>query len=207
MKIFFNIFVKYFWQIAFAISLIVMFLMDTCRTPETITETITVINDTVIHDTSYVPVPYDTLIFLPGDTVYTIGDTVYIPDDVDTVAILKDYFKIFVYKDIIIDDTNAKITIADTISQNRILSRQIYSQFFPHVYHIKDNPIKKNIFYLGLGAGGFTDKFGVEGYIALKNKKDRIWLGSYDPINQYVRVGILFPIRPKKAWNNLFKKK
>jgi hypothetical protein len=190
----------------FVISLAVMFFMDTCRSPKTITETVTITHDTTLYDTTYVPVPYDSLILLPGDTVFLVGDTVFIPEDVDTAAILNEYFKIFVYKNVLFDDTNAFISIEDTISRNKILSRNVFAEFHPHVYHIQHEPIPKNVLYLGLGAGGTTDRFGVEAYIALKNKSDRIWLGSYDPINKYVRVGIIFPIRPKRAWDNLFNK-
>ena len=72
--------------------------------------------DTIIYTkTKYVPTNPDLII-----------DTLYLPEliDVDTANILKDYFAHVVYKDTL-RNQYGYISVIDTISQNRIKSRQV----------------------------------------------------------------------------------
>ncbi len=76
--------------------------------------------DTTIYKSKnvYVPTPYPVEV-LKYDTIYK---TEHI--EIDTAAILADYFKEFYYSDTIINDSTALIIIYDTVSKNRISARQ-----------------------------------------------------------------------------------
>lgn len=58
--------------------------------------------------------------------VITVIDTVKIPIDVDTAAILADYYKQYIYKDSIREDSNYAIKIIDTVTQNKIIGRKYF---------------------------------------------------------------------------------
>jgi len=104
---------------------IIIFLLK-CNDPEIITEervvtkTVTQIDTVRLTHTKYVPKYYE--------TVVTITDT--IPRDVDTLAILSDYYTKIYYIDTISVDTLGFIYLNDTITQNRIYSRQVTTDLY-----------------------------------------------------------------------------
>lgn len=97
----------------------------------------------VVEIPDYKPYP------VPGAEVI-----IEVPIDVDTTAILKDYFKKYYYEDTILIDSVGKATIKDTISTNRILSRSVIFDYkiptFKETIIVKEKP--RNIVYLGGGA-------------------------------------------------------
>jgi hypothetical protein len=85
--------------------------------PEMIT-----IHDTIPGDS----IPYSVVSYVPVWDSIMVTDT--IPSEIDTAAILKDYFVTRVYKDTITDDTSFLAIIRDEISQNRITNRNYSHQ-------------------------------------------------------------------------------
>lgn len=96
----------------------------TCNTPVPVTQSEVIrITDTIPGDASpvvskeYYPVP------VPGKTVF---DTVF--REVDTLAIMHDYFARKFYSDTLTNDSSMFIVVNDSISRNRIISRKYLTQ-------------------------------------------------------------------------------
>jgi hypothetical protein len=72
-------------------------------------------------------------VYEKGETVYEKGETRYVPVNVDTAAILADYYARVYYS----DTANTKygnVIIQDTVTQNRIAARRVLTDFkFPEV--------------------------------------------------------------------------
>ena len=129
----------------------------------------TIIKDTTIYKEKRVPVP----------EYVQVPVEVEVPADVDTTAILTDYYRKRFYNDTIvnIDGEGSTAIIKDTISQNRIVSRE--AQF-----DIKNKVIKETITvlepprikaFIGVGATAGTEGVGGNAAILLKDKKDNIF--------------------------------
>ena len=78
----------------------------------------TVTTDTIIkYDTTWYTI-YDTIPIHTTDTIFVPGDTIIIPADVDTAAILKNYFSVVDYtwsK----QDSNIRFDMTTRVTQNR----------------------------------------------------------------------------------------
>jgi hypothetical protein len=129
-------------------------------------------------DTTYIT--KDSLIYKKGkDIRVEVEVPVYIPAQVDTQLILKDFFSKRFYKDTIDLGQNSFVIINDTISENKILSRGFNSSITERI--IKDTFLLKELpkrqVYLGL-TGGF-DKVNILNYagpsLLYKDKKDKIF--------------------------------
>jgi hypothetical protein len=162
-------------------------------------------------DTIYVEKEVKVTKYVPKYITKEVIKEVEIPVDVDSLAIIKDYFsKVTVkdtlnlaydFPDVVTDSVGNKPSgdlgfgiLTDIISQNRIESREI-DWFFkiPTVYNttiVKELP--KNEFYIGFGTGidqtnGLNN---LSGNVLFKNKKQNIYglnigisnqLGEYKP--------------------------
>jgi len=129
-------------------------------------------------DTTYIT--KDSLIYKKGkDIRVEVEVPIYIPAQVDTQLILKDFFSKRFYKDTIDLGQNSFVIINDTISENKILSRGFNSSITERI--IKDTFLLKELpkrqVYLGL-TGGF-DKENIVNYagpsLLYKDKKDKIF--------------------------------
>ena len=162
-------------------------------------------------DTIYVEKEVKVTKYVPKYITKEVIKEVEIPIDVDSLAIIKDYFSKITVKDtlnlaydfpeVVTDSLGNKPSgdlgfgiLTDIISQNRIESREIDWYFkIPTVYNttiVKELP--KNEFYYGFGAGidqtnGFNN---ISGNILFKTKKMKIYglnvgisnqLGEYKP--------------------------
>ena len=76
-----------------------------------------------VHDTLRIPK------IMQGRTLPAITNTIHdtIPVNVDTSAILADYYTKYVYSDSIRIDTNGYVFISDTVQRNKILGRYFMS--------------------------------------------------------------------------------
>lgn len=141
--------------------------------------------------------------------VYKTGETIYkdttifvpVPTNVDTAAILKDYFAIKVYDDTLhLKDSLGYITVRDSMNRNSILSRT----FNAHINRIiiKDSLIlsksARNQVYVG-GSIGFikpmATSIGID--LFLKTKTDKLYglnVGYTSDLNLYAQGTILWKI-------------
>mgnify|MGYP003649584401 CR=1 FL=1 len=108
----------------------------------------------------------------------TVHDTVEIHDTIpiDTMSVLKDYFKAYAYTDTLKKDS-ITVIINDTISQNRILARGIeYTLVYPTTIISKTKNINKRELYAGFGLGGNKQELSYAGgELLLRTKKEQIY--------------------------------
>lgn len=136
---------------------------------------------------------------------------VEVPADVDTVAILKDYYVKRYYEDTIRqfpDSTNGNsVVVKDTITQNKIVSRQVDFNVETMVIHdsivVKELPRTKVFVGPGVNVGSGV---GVNATFVIKDKKDKAFFlqpglqaapGTTD-IKPYIGGGLLWKIDMKK---------
>jgi hypothetical protein len=106
----------------------------------------------IIHDTSYIKVKDSTGFYQPA---FTVIQGARIPDGIDTVKVIETHFQ----KVYVSDSVKTKfgfIRIHDSLWQNRIIARQVFTDFSLPVY---TNTIlipekKRNQVYFGLGGAG-----------------------------------------------------
>ena len=133
-------------------------------------ETVTRIDTITVFVPDYIPTWRDRI--LPGDTVYK---------DIDTSAILEDYFATYYYTDVIADDS-VKITINDSIRENKIASRNLqYEILYPitTITITEEHYLNRREFYVGPRIGASLNALeyvGIEGLFRTK-KRTAISLG------------------------------
>ena len=128
-------------------------------------------------------------------------DTIRLTQKIDTLSILEDYFAKYVYEDFQkLDSLN--ITIRDTVSQNKILSRKIsYDLIYPTTTVTETKYINKNEFYVGFGLNGTTKQFNyVGGSILLRTKKKQAFglgIGLNDQFQPIISTQFLWKLGKK----------
>lgn len=129
--------------------------------PKVVTKIDTVWKKVEIEKEIYVP-KWRTKVVTEYDTI-----EVLIPQDVDTLSILKDYYSEYRYIDTLFLDTLGFVTIIDTITQNTILRRdvgfdiQIPTKIINNTVYINEREL-----YAGIGArtnGSNISWMGLEG--------------------------------------------
>ncbi len=146
-------FFKNIQSLLIVVLVIIILIMRSCdggSTP-TVKEPTTITKVVVRYDTikdvvvKYVP--------KWKEKIVTITDT--IPLEIDTLAILKDYYAKYVYTDTLKLDTIGYAVINDTITRNTIFSRDITTQLvIPTVTQINTKYIYKREFFGGVSLGG-----------------------------------------------------
>ena len=107
--------------------------------------------------------------------IVTEHDTV--PRDVDTMAILKDYYTKYFYSDTLNLDTLGYLVLNDTITKNNILNRSFTSQIqIPTTTITKEIYLNKRELYWGLGVNGTTNQLNyVGGELMYKTKNKQVY--------------------------------
>jgi hypothetical protein len=153
------------------VLIILLLIQRSCFSP-----TPTTITDTIIK----IEVRWDTVEII--SEVYTpkwsyIVKPVFKYHPIDTLEILKDYFAQYYYKDTIHLDTLGFIIIKDTISQNKIQSRQTSSHLYiPTTTITKTININNREFYVGTGLGFDENQINyLGGELLYKNKKSQAY--------------------------------
>jgi hypothetical protein len=174
------------------------------------TETIAITNKEVVHDTSFIPVP-DT-IFYPKEKLRFKWDTLWINDDLlianeiehPTFNYREDYFATRVYKDTI-KNQYGKVIINDTISQNKIMGRNVKTDLNIPIVTKTVTLIqpKRSQLYFGGGLFGNETKVlsGYEAGLMFKTKQDRILSLSYNQIfngQHYYKASVYFKLSFRK---------
>jgi len=155
---------------------------------------------------------------IPGETIYT-----EVPQDIDTNAIIKDYFAKRPYSETVQikpDTINyGTVTVTDTVHKNRLLGRRYdFNLTIPEVHElivVKELPKRQ----LYIGGGLNFDKVNlinsVYGGMLLKTKKDHIYglnIGlstNLETVTPYIGGSMYWKIRWKRetsAYGTLNKK-
>lgn len=121
-------------------------------------------------DSIYVPVPYPSEIIKP----------VFIPEEIDTVAIIADYYSKIVYdKDTLINTSNLIVSVTDTISENRKTGRSVYYTLqYPEITRQRKIKDRLNI------------NADTRGVVNLSWQRNRfVFSGGYDVVNNKPVIG------------------
>ena len=128
-------------------------------------------------------------------------DTITLTQDIDTLSILEDYFAKYVYEDFQqLDSLN--LTIKDTISQNKILSRKIfYDLIYPTTTVTETKYINQREFYVGFGLNGTSKQFNyIGGSILYRTKKKQAFglgIGLNDQFQTILSTQFLWKLGKK----------
>lgn len=122
-----------------------------------------------------------------------------IPANVDSLAVIRDYFAIRQYNDSLENDT-VKIVLNEVIGQNKVVSRKLnYTLKLPIssvVNEYKSEQSRK----LLLGGFASVDTVSTRIYLgaAYQNKQNQLFMAGYNPIAKSGMVGLLLPISLKR---------
>lgn len=155
----------------------------------------------VIRDTTYITqrdtvaryVPKVTTVIEPVHIV--TNDTLVFFKDVDTAAIMQDYFTTRYYR----DSTATKygqVTVMDSVRENRIVSRSWATSFTIPVVKETILPKNKTQLYAGFSALSGQRAIGAEINLTLKSKKDQsyeVGAGLFGS-QWYGRIGTKFKL-------------
>jgi hypothetical protein len=171
-------------SILIVVLVIVILLMRECGGPSTGGnggKKDTVVIETVKWDTLRIP----EITYVPKWRTKYVHDT--IPADVDTTEILKDYFAEYFYSDTLKLDSLGNIVINDTISQNKIISRNPkYNIAIPTITKetIITEYINRRELYYGFGVQGNATQLNFLGADLMYKTKKNTAYGLSVGINQ-----------------------
>ncbi len=182
------------------VGLVILFMVRECRSP---------VNDPPLSDTTYLTkvIPGDSILFeierfypAPYPVYKDTGSTKWLEKDIDTLAILQDYFCHYYYSDTIQKDSSFLAIINDSVSENRIVYRQFLLQNLRetsiNTTIITPPPKQKPEFYFGIGAGGSYTSFDLSGNLLLTIPKKRMaFSGSYGLMSRQVMVTAYFKFK------------
>ena len=136
-------------SILIVILVLIILFMKMCTKPEIIDNSTIEYKDSLITFTN-------TVIKKEIQWKYKRYDSlIYIKEDIDTAAILRDHFTKYAYDDVVEIDTLGYILIEDTIYKNRIQYRSVSTYLkTPYIYATKEVLTYSNQFYIGLGMTG-----------------------------------------------------
>lgn len=162
---------------------LIILLMRECDGEKPVVKTIIETKETVKWDTIKIP----EITYVPKWQTKIVRVTDTIPQDIDTMEILKDYYAKYFYSDTLNIDTIGNIVINDTITQNKIFARKPKVNIQIPVV-TKEITITKIInereFYYGVGLQGSTDQLNYLGGEFLYRTKKKNAYGVSLGINQ-----------------------
>jgi DNA repair exonuclease SbcCD nuclease subunit len=169
------------------------------------------------HEIDTIEVVKTKVVTKKGEDIYhetIVEKEVRVPVNVDTNAILKEYYTKVLYKDVLVlPDSLGTVAVTDTISQNKILGRtfnaNVKQRTIKETTIVKELP-KTKVFY-GL-EGGFNKADFVSSVgagVLINTKKDKIYQLGLGVTNQttdginggfspYIRGGVYWKIKLKK---------
>ena len=135
-------------------------------------DTIVKVDTVEVEKEIYIP-KWKTKVVTKVDTVEKL-----VPQDVDTLKILKDYYELYAYQDTLTFDTLGYAVVKDTITENSILNRQYTYKINKYTNEIEIvRLIDQTEFYIGVGSrvnGRLINYMGVEGL--MRNKKGNTFM-------------------------------
>ena len=160
-------------QTLLIVVLVVLLLLQRSCSSKPEPETKIVEKVTIKYDT----VKVNTIVYQPKwrDRIITRVDTV--PRIVDTAVILKDYYTKYAYSDTVIIDTLGTLVVNDTVTQNRIFSREIFTDFiYPTKLIERDIYKSENEWYAGFGLAGRPNQLNyLGGELLLRTKRKKVY--------------------------------
>lgn len=145
-----------------------------------------------VIDSSKVYLPQVSVSMPPQNITITPG---HIPQVIDTLRIIEDYFARVEYRDSLENDT-VKISLQEWVTKNRVESRNIRYQLKLPVTSYTVDARRWKLMIGGLvNIGNDAQVMPMVGW---QNKKDQIYQVGYDPFNERVGVGIMVPVRLKR---------
>jgi hypothetical protein len=172
--------------------------MQMCGTGKKCDEKVTT---RVIRDTTYIAIHEVVKQYVPKVTkvtepVYVVmHDSMVFFKDVDTAAILHDYFTTKYYEDST-KTQYGKVAVQDSVRENRIVSRSWVTDFkIPIVKETVPSKVKNQV-YAGFSGLFSQQSIGAEINLTLKNKKDQqfeIGAGLFGT-QPYGRIGTKFKL-------------
>lgn len=155
-------------------------------------------------DTTYIP--KNTVIYHKGKDIIVEKEVpIMIPLDIDTLALIKDYYTSRSYKDTLTLDSLSFVILSDTIAKNRIESRKFQSHIvYPIIKEtiIAIEPPRNQVF---LGASLGFDKTNIVNFagpsVIFKSKKDHLYslgVGYSNAKTVSIQAGVFFKIKLKK---------
>ena len=169
------------------------------------------------HEIDTIEVVKTKVVTKKGEDIYhetIVEHEVRVPVNVDTNAILKEYYTKVLYKDVLVlPDSLGTVAVTDTISQNKIFGRtfnaNVKQRTIKETTIVKELP-KTKIFY---GVEGGFNKADVVSHVGMgilvNTKKDKIYNlgigvanrvidGTNGGLTPYINGGVYWKIRLKK---------
>lgn len=194
---------KYLSYLVIAALIVMIILMQQCRRtpePEVIT---TVIHNTIPGDS----IPYEVLLPKPFPVYKDTGSTKWKYKDVDTCAILKDYFAEYYYQDTLKDDTSALVIVNDMVTENRLQNRKLIFQnrratvINTTINNYGEMPAHK--IYFGAGLNNSVVNFdentlGLTANVLWVTKNRWAYEASYDIFHNNIELTVFYKLSFKK---------
>ena len=165
-------FFKNIQTLLIVVLIALLFLQRSCSSPDPVEPTVI----------TKIEVKYDTIetvkeVYVPKWKTKVVTETEFIPTEIDTAAILRDYYAKYFYSDTLQIDTVGFAVINDTISRNTILARDIRTNILiPTTTITKEIYLNNREFYWGLGLQGRTDQINyLGGELLYRNKKRQVY--------------------------------
>lgn len=133
----------------------------------------------------YIPVDKEIPVYIPKwkEKIITDIDTFLV--DVDTSAILADYYAKYYFVDTLSLDTLGYVLVEDTVTQNKITSRKVnYKVNIPKITIEKTIYVNEREFYYGLGLAGNPKQLNYLGAEMLYKTKKKQAYGLGIGVNQ-----------------------
>jgi hypothetical protein len=182
--------------ILIAILLVGIFFLRECSPdPKPCPPTVVVTHTDTIHVPVNIPFPVP----FPVNHI----DTFTLPADVDTVAILKDYYALNTYNRTILDDSTGHLIIHDSVTHNRLKRYSLsgHINMIVHTITITNDitkPIRNRVFF-GMQIGSNLNSLMLLPTATLFTKKDKtLYSIGYDPFSKVGYIGVQFKIILKK---------
>ena len=159
--------------------------------------------EVIKHEIDTIDIVKTKIITKQGKDIYH-DTTIYVPVpmNVDTMAIIKDYFAKNVYKDTLhLPDSLGFVLVLDTISQNKILTRtfnaSVKQRTIKETTIVKELPKSQVYWGVGLGFDKVNYINNINANLLLKTKCDRLYsIGAGVDINKvpFLNTSIYFKI-------------
>jgi len=116
--------------------------------------------------------------------------------NIDTLEFIKqceqlfvEYYAINYYEDVLVDDTNGRVIVKDSVSENRIVHRSFLYEPVIHTHYVeRTERIYKAEFYGGIGLGRSPTEFGLAPSFMFISKKRNAYSAHYDILNRDLYV-------------------